>query len=381
MPVFTCLICSYINGERVVQAIIRVRAEPARSKPTSRLPAATFAVLLLCLSGVFTAAEAADVPPGAAITSQGTTILKNGQPWIPKGVVVVGFVAPPGHLLPAYAAAASRWGAGELAGIAAYGADLVRFQVSQFGLDPKSSIYSAGYADSVVQAVRLARANGFAVIVSMQSERPAGLIDDRGLPNHSTLRAWKTLAPSLFADHGIMFELFNEPSKTREHPLSADPTWADWLSAHLPILNWIRQSGGTNAVIVDGLRWAQTLAGAPAINDLNLIYAVHPYETQSSQSSAEWDTAFGDFAQTHPVLITEWNTLRKGRCNPNTPSVAAALLQYAGAHRIGVVGWAFDLSNTLLRDDGKPTTLRGFACDVRRPFGAGELITQSFQAR
>ena len=184
-----------------------------------------------------------------------------------------------------------------------------------------------------------------------------------------------------------MFELFNEPSRTRQHPEAPDPTWDDWLAAHQPILKQLREEGARNVVIVDGLEWGQTLSAAPNIADPSVVYAVHPYAGRKLRSPAEWDAAFGMFARTHPVLITEWNEISiNSQCTADFPEVAANLLAYARTHGIGVVGWAFDFPGTLLKSDGTPTNYEGFHCEKGVPysrgasFGAGEIIRDFFHA-
>jgi hypothetical protein len=289
----------------------------------------------------------------------------------------VGLVAPTKNLSGAYIVANHRFGPEELDAIKAYGADLIRFQVSQGGLDLDSPIYRPEYLETLVRGVRMARSKGFIVILSMQSQKPSGLDDPRGLPNDSTARAWRRLAPLFTADDGIIFELFNEPSNARDQPGSAEPTWAQWLAAHQPLLDQVRQEGARNALIVDGLRYAQTLKDAPPLADpmSNVIYAVHPYPLAKLSSSHDWDEAFGRFAERHPVLITEWNAQPVRSCSDDLSAFATDLLAYARAHHIGVVGWAFDLPGTLLRSDGSPTSYSGFSCSgVRVGVGAGAAL-------
>ena len=332
--------------------------------------------------------------PAAAsgeISVQGTTILRDGQPWVAKGVTVVGLIGPANRIGGPYAIAAKRWGSDELTAIKAYGADLIRFQVSPFALDPQSAIYTPDYANTVIQAGRMARAMGFAVIVSMQSGvQLFGITDHRGLPNDSTLRAWQQIAPQLSNDNGVIFELFNEPSKTRGDPSAPDPTWGDWLAAHQPLVDQIRKDGAHNVIMLDGLQWTQTLNGAPTAADPNVIYAVHPYAGpgQKLRSPAEWDAAFGNFAKMHAVLISEWNEISIDvHCTPDFPEIAANLLAYARVHNIGVVGWGFDFPGTLFKADGTLTSYNGFVCEKgvpygkRATYGAGELIAQYFKEK
>lgn len=339
-------------------------------------------LIMLCFMSVFASPALAPAAATAAITVSGTTLLRDGKPWIPKGVVLVGRVAPAADTRPgAYAEARARFGDQELNDIARYGADLIRFQVSQGGSDPKSSIYSPAYVDEVVKAVRMARTRGFAVIVSMQSEKPSGEDNPSGLPTDSTRRAWADLAPRFANDPGVMFELFNEPSRERGSA-GPNPSWEEWRSSMQPVLDVIRRSGAHNVVIADGLQFSHILEGAPALSDPDrkVVYGVHPNPRMHRfQTPAEWDAAFGIFARIHPVLVTEWNPHAGRICVPNAPQIASEFLAYARSHNFGVVGWAYDFPGTLRTENGTPTTYQNFSCDSRTPRGAGALLHSYFE--
>lgn len=338
----------------------------------SRILAFTILALLSLQTIVATAAPVSD-----AISVSGTTILKGGKPWVPKGVVVDGLVVPAGAARGAYIGVRARFGENELDAISNFGADLIRFQVSQAGAAPQSNIYSSAYVDEVVRGVHMARAHGFAVILSMQSGRASGVDDPRGLPNDETMRAWRNLAPRFAGDSGVMLELFNEPSRPKHRGGGGqEPSWAEWRDAHQPIIDEIRREGIHNVLIVDGLKFAKTLNGARGLSDpdASLIYAVHPYPQAHYSSEADWDEAFGDFAKTHPVLATEWNVRVKGYCDPGFPEVAASFLAYAKSHKIGVVGWSFDFPNTLFDSFGALTSYKNFSCSSEGTWGVGELL-------
>ena len=81
-----------------------------------------------------------------AVSEEGVVSVVNGKlyrddkPWVPKGVVLVGRLLPKqlhgdSHFAP-LVKAAENFGSSELIGVKNFGADLVRFQVSQPGLNP-----------------------------------------------------------------------------------------------------------------------------------------------------------------------------------------------------------------------------------------------------
>ncbi|MCF3142865.1 cellulase family glycosylhydrolase [Streptomyces platensis] len=135
-------------------------------------------------------------------------------------------MAPQERLKGDYAKAGRRFGAEELRAARAKHADTIRFQVSQFALDPQDPIYAPDYLKKVGKAVHLARGLGFTVIVSLQAERHAGRNGRCLLPDAGAERAWSRLAPTFADDHGVMLQLYNEPvAKTVD-----SAAWRTWLS-------------------------------------------------------------------------------------------------------------------------------------------------------
>lgn len=310
----------------------------------------------------------------------GAKFQRDGHDWIPKGVTLVGRVAPERLTSGAYKAAHEAFGEAELADIKTFGADLIRFQVSQGANDPQSKIYDKAYLDVVKQAVTAARRSGFNVIVSLQAEAPSGL-DEMGMPNAKTLRAWRRLAPSFANDRGIMLELFNEPSP--EGPDRAKShDWPTWVAAMQPLVDEIRGLGAKNVLLADGLYWAQTVKGAPEINDPTgqIAFAVHPYYSKLVFDESSWDANFGIFSDRHPVLVTEWNALSSFRnCNKGTPSYAFKFISYLNRKKIGLVAWAYDFPGALRIDHSKQLTdFFQFHCSAHDDRGAGLLISEYF---
>lgn len=324
---------------------------------------------------------------GGAISVSGPKLLRDGVPWLPRGVQIVGLVAPDGALWGKYVAAHAHFGASELRTAASEGADLVRIQVSQFGLDPDSSLYSPAYVTEVEDGVDLARRLGLDVDLSLQAEPPAGEPDRCPLPDAGAERAWNTLAPLFAGDPGVMFELYNEPAVS---PTPAN--WELWRSGGLVVgrtetcdavgmqtlIDDIRTDGADNVIIVPGVDEEGTLAGMPGLQDPadpsrpQLVYGIH-YPTLRRKLAA-WNTAFGSTSARVPVLVTEWDANSTRTCVPDAPARATLLLDYLATHRIGVVGFAFDLPGTIVANfAGTPTDYRDFACGVAGD-GPGRLL-------
>ncbi|MER6839895.1 cellulase family glycosylhydrolase [Streptomyces platensis] len=304
-------------------------------------------------------------------------------------------MAPQERLKGDYAKAGRRFGAEELRAARAKHADTIRFQVSQFALDPQDPIYAPDYLKKVGKAVHLARGLGFTVIVSLQAERHAGRNDRCLLPDAGAERAWSRLAPTFADDHGVMLQLYNEPvAKTVD-----SAAWRTWQSGGPAktaqrgrctsvgmqrLVDRIRSQHVGNVLIISGLRVKTTLAHAPHVNDPagprapQLVYAVH-YPLLTGSLTAEWKRDFGDLAASKPVMVTEWNASSDWQCNPNVPAHAQLLLDYLSAHHIGIVGFAFDHPHTIVKNwKHVPTTYDNFHCGRQYHGGPGELLFRYF---
>ncbi|HEY5428502.1 MAG TPA: cellulase family glycosylhydrolase [Solirubrobacteraceae bacterium] len=350
----------------------------------------------LAAAGVPVAQAQAQAPaqaPGPVITVHGNQLLRNGVPWIPRGVQIVGLVAPDGALSGKYVAAHQQFGLAELQAAAADHADVVRFQVSEFGLDPQGPLYSPGYAQEVQSAVQMARGLGLAVIVSLQAQPPAGEPTRCPLPDAGAQRAWSVLAAMFAGDSGVMFELYNEPG------VSATPAgWIQWRAGGeiiypggsceavgMPaLIASIRTLAPQNVIIVPALAGEQSLSGRLRLTDPahrgdpQLAYGIH--YPSLSRGSTFWDKTFGDASAAVPVIVTEWDANSTTSCVADAPTRAQLLLDYLAGKRIGIVGFAFDLPGTIVTDaSGTPTSFAGFACGVAGG-GPGELLFGDFAA-
>ncbi len=342
---------------------------------------------LLCAPVPSAAAQTQPAAQGA-VTVSGDELLKDGVAWMPRGVQIVGLVAPDDALSGKYELAHEQYSTDELRKAVADNADTVRFQVSQFGLDPADSLYSAAYVQEVTSAIQAARALGLTVIVSIQAEAPAGRTGRCPLPDAGTERVWNELAPKFAGDAGVLFELYNEPGLA-----ATAAAWQEWLLGG-PILQAtglycqavgmqtliddIRADGADNVIIVPGLKGEQTLAGMPPVTDPanpldpQLAYGIH-YPSLSG-GTTQWDRQFGHASARAPVIVTEWQANSTTNCNPKAPTIVPVLLDYLASKQIGVVGFAFDLPGTIIADYSyTPTSYADFTCGLAGG-GPGDLL-------
>ncbi|MDI5971019.1 cellulase family glycosylhydrolase [Streptomyces sp. SL13] len=314
--------------------------------------------------------------PAGAVTLVGGHLRRDGRPWVPHGLVSVAFVAPPKAAQGVFATAYRQFRPVQMSAARAWGADSIRFQVSQPGLDPKSPLFDPAFRSKVVAGVRAARAAGLSVIVSVQDEQQSGERHPTSLPDDATRRVWASLAPDFNHDPGIMYEMLNEP-----RPQPSPANWRAWATAMNKTIATIRGTGSRNVVVADGLLLGERLSGAPDLTDPvhAVVYASHPYAHDAEGQTAQaWDDRFGRFARTHPVIVTEWTTVPGYFCDRDTAKSAVAFVRYLRTRQIGLTAYAFDFSGDKFGSvahgpQHQASTFTGTSCGSA-DFGPGGVV-------
>ena len=346
-------------------------------------------------------AKSPHVVSATGLSVRGNQLYADGSPFVGRGVQIVGLVAPPAYLWGKYIAAGQHFGLPELQAAAADHANLVRFQVSEYGLDPANPEYSPAYVQQVQSGIEMARSLGMYVIVSLQSESAAGQAASGHrcpLPDAGALTDWNELAGMFKGDPGVMFELYNEPG------VSATANgWSEWLNGGTivygsqigdsctaigmqALVNQIRADGAGNVIVLPSLGGETNLAGMPAVTDPanpgdpQLAYGIHYPNLPLGVTS--WNKAFGGFAARAPVVVTEWDGagITPG-CTPGSPSQSIELLAYLASKRISLVGFSFDLPGTIVAGyDYTPTAYAAsFQCSVAGG-GPGQILFDDYAA-
>lgn len=324
------------------------------------------------------------------VTLRGHTFYKDGQEWLPKGIKVEGFARPISPTLPKWANDSSKmtrdwWGLQEIKVIKdKFGGTVINLTVSQPGLDPQSSIYSTDYLAELLDAIKLARSQELVVILSMDAQAENGLPNLPCMPNDSTIRAWKTIEPSVKHDKGIMLEIFNEPCRA-DSP-DGRKLWAQGMQS---LIDSIRSDGADNILLLDGLGFAQhTNDLFPLVHDKlpnRLAMVVHPYvnsleHVDPNNVEDYLRRQFGDTATKYPIIATEWNATETNSCvGDATPKIALTIVRYLQSQHIGLIGWAIDSEHGKMVKDHtnyEPTSYSAFkGCSkTTGESGAGTLI-------
>ena len=324
----------------------------------------------------------------------GVHLTRDGRSWVPHGFHQIGFAVAPKMLQnapPFFRVAFENYTAHEYSEMKAHGADSVRIQVAQNGIDPAGEAFTSDFRDKVIGAVRSAREVGLTVIISIQNEKQTGEVQiPVELPSKATERVWKELVPFFGKDRGVIFELFNEPRITPTPKGGPTPDqWRSWAEAMNRMINLIRSLGAANVVVADGLQFAETLHGAPELIDplQQVVYASHPYaHTSQDQTEDAWNWKFGDYSQKAPVLITEWGI--GYYCDIHTPKATQQFLQYLQDHGIGleIVTWDWESSTfgsfNYNFPSPKVSSFEAGVCqgrDIPAGFGPGKMVERWYK--
>lgn len=329
---------------------------------------------LLMLLSPLTAMASQDV------TIKGREFYLDGKPWLPKGVDVNAFVKPPKYFSFDKSAQVERssWGETELQMIRKrLGSNTLRFHLSQGGLDPYSTLYDPIYVDQILEPVRLARKQGFVVILVMDAQQD-GTPNLSCMPSSATARAWQTLAPHVAGDSGIMLELFNEPCK------KGDAVLAEWAQGMQQLIDMVRSQGARNILLLDGLDWARITNGLfPLVHDPipnRRALAIHPYLVSGAfDRPQQWETEFGGSARIYPAIADEWNATPTNGCTgKNLPTVALTLVRYLQSLHLGLIEWGIESTHgRIVQDhtDFQPTDYSTFTgCKDGSVSGGGKLL-------
>lgn len=316
-------------------------------------------------------------PP--VITISGNTLMKDGAIWAPKGANIYGFNRAPNKVNATFLTYQSYFPT-ELYYIKnVLHGDIVRFNISQQGLDPSSSIYDATYPAQLVNIVNQTILNGFVVILGMNSQASTGGVATC-MPGADTGRAWQTIIPYFKSNPSVLFGIFNEPCED-----TSAPSQTDWVTDTNAVIATIRASGANNILILNGLNFGRYTngLGSRVVDSANKwVFGVHPYLTSGFTTSGNWDSFFGTEAATYPTIVDEWIATPTLGCVASEPTIAANLISYLKTHGgsagLGVLGWASDFLAAIFVDQTGYvlTSYTGWtACSDGTTTGPGTLIS------
>lgn len=236
-------------------------------------------------------------------------------------------------------------------GMANTGANVIRLPVhpERWEHDPD---YLWRYLD---QAVQWNGENGIYTIIDLHfigdigTDRGPQMPDIRTPSSDFAVAFWQQIAAYFKDTPHVIFEIFNEP---------ADIPAEDWRMHAQTLVDVIRSTGADQLIIVGGIEYSRDLSWVldMPIDGENIAYSAHIYPAHGRYS---WDRWFGDVAELHPVVMTEWGWMESdpGGEQPylvgSQKTYAEPLMAYLDERGIGWVAcWYDDEWGPAMFEDG-----------------------------
>jgi hypothetical protein len=270
--------------------------------------------------------------------------------------------------------------AASIARMAAWHINAVRLPLDEacwLGLKGVNPAYGgAAYRSAIAAYVKLLHAAGLAVILDLHlldqtSQQP--MADAAHAPAF-----WKSVAGFFKSDHGVIFDLFNEPFLT---------SWPCWLNGCTlsggykvagmqSLVNAVRSTGAREPLMLGGLQWSSDesawLAHEPTDPDHQLIVSFHTYNFSGCSTAACWNSTIAPLAKLVPVVTGE-----NGE-NDCAHGYVDTFMAWADAHHLSYLGWTWDATSpTGWTCTGGPSLITSYS---GTPTGYGAGLKDHLQA-
>jgi aryl-phospho-beta-D-glucosidase BglC (GH1 family) len=119
---------------------------------------------------------------------------------------------------------------------------------------------------------------------------------------------WDAVSARFGSDGRIIFELWNEPVRTKkEEDEGIPPEWEQLRPYFAQLLKVIR-AHSQNVVLATGNDWAYDLRGIreDLLPGANIAYSWHIYASTDEDDEAQWAVHLDELQTVAPVMVTEW---------------------------------------------------------------------------
>jgi hypothetical protein len=244
----------------------------------------------------------------------------------------------------------------------------------------KPSLSGAAYQGAIEEYVRMLQSSGLVVILDLHWAAPGAHRAESQWPMADADHApafWASVAKAFASNHGVAFDLFNEPYIT---------SWSCWLSGcgasykdgqttvtyqtagMQSLVTAVRSAGATQPVLLGGLQWAgdesQWLSHEPADPAHQLAVSFHNYNFIGCDTEACWNTTIAPLARQVPVVTGE---LGQSGCRAG---YVDKYMPWADAHGISYLGWTWDAVSASWTCSGGPALIKNYE-GVPTTYGTG----------
>jgi Cellulase (glycosyl hydrolase family 5) len=218
------------------------------------------------------------------------------------------------------------------------------------GLPPDVS--GATYREAVERYVATLQAAGLIVILDLHWAAPGRHLATSQWPMADATHApefWQSVAKTFEHNHGVMFDLFNEPYIS---------SWKCWLHGCATTYNdsgatvtykavgmqrlvdAVRSTGATQPLMLGGLAWSSDESGwlthEPTDPDHQLVVSFHTYNFSGCNDKSCWRSTIAPLAKKVPIVTGE---LGESGCKD---TYIDSYMPWADSHGISYLGWTWD---------------------------------------
>lgn len=234
--------------------------------------------------------------------------------------------------------------------------DAVRVPLNEdcwLGINGVSAAVSGmAYQHAIERYVQTLESYGLVAILDLHWAAPSKYVARGQWPvpdlDHAP-RFWASVARAFAANHGVIFDLFNEPYIT---------SWSCWLNGcatrYKPgrkmvsyqsagmqtLVNAVRSTGASQPIMLGGLKYSsddsQWLGFEPADPNHQLIVSFHTYDFGACNAEACWNSTIAPLAAKLPVITGE---MGESRCKH---TYIDGYMSWADRHGVSYLGWAWD---------------------------------------
>jgi len=160
---------------------------------------------------------------------------------------------------------------------------------------------------------------------------------------------WESVAHAFLDNHGVIFDLFNEPyitswscweegCSTTYDDEGADVTYR--TAGMQSLVNAVRSTGATQPIMLGGLDWSsdesEWLAHEPDDPEHQLTVSFHTYNFSGCNTESCWNSTIAPLSAQVPVITGE---MGESGCKH---SYINSYMRWADAHGISYLGWTWD---------------------------------------
>jgi hypothetical protein len=233
------------------------------------------------------------------------------------------------------------------------------------GTNPRLS--GAHYRAKVKRYVDSLNAAGLYVILDLHWAAPGKILANEQWPMADASHApafWRSVGSMFASDRAVLFDLYNEPF------ISSWSCWENGCSTQFTsagrsvtyqtagmqqLVNAVRSSGARNPLLLGGVgyasdesQWAQY---EPQDPDNQLIVSFHTYNFTGCNNVGCWNQEIAPLASKVPVVTGEFGE------NDCADGYSLAYMNWADAHGVSYLGWAWDATDSGWSCTGGPALI------------------------